>query len=37
VKHGVKYIHFYTMNRSDSVVKILNATGMGRRQTPIAA
>jgi methylenetetrahydrofolate reductase (NADPH) len=37
MKHGVKYIHFYTMNRADSVIEILNATGMGRRQTPVAA
>ncbi len=27
-KHGVRYFHFYTMNRSDSVSEILNALGM---------
>lgn len=37
MKHGVKYIHFYTMNRADSVIEILNAVGMGRRQAPVAA
>jgi methylenetetrahydrofolate reductase (NADPH) len=37
MNHGVKYIHFYTMNRADSVIEILNATGMARRQTLIAA
>jgi methylenetetrahydrofolate reductase (NADPH) len=37
MKHGVKYIHFYTMNRADSVIEILNATGMGRRKLPVAA
>ncbi len=27
MKHGVRYFHFYTMNRSDSVSEILNALG----------
>ncbi len=27
MKHGVRYFHFYTMNRSDSVKEILNAIG----------
>ncbi len=27
MKHGVKYFHFYTMNRSDSVSEILHAIG----------
>jgi methylenetetrahydrofolate reductase (NADPH) len=27
MKHGVRYLHFYTMNRSDSVSEILNAFG----------
>lgn len=29
IKHGVNYLHFYTMNRSDSVGEILKALGMG--------
>jgi methylenetetrahydrofolate reductase (NADPH) len=29
IKNGVHYIHFYTMNRSDSVSEILKALGMG--------
>lgn len=37
MKHGVKFIHFFTRNRADSVIEILNATGLGRRLTPIAA
>ncbi len=28
IKHGVNYLHFYTMNRSDSVTEILKALGM---------
>jgi methylenetetrahydrofolate reductase (NADPH) len=28
MKHGVRYLHFYTMNRSDSVSEILNALGI---------
>ena len=28
IKNGVNYIHFYTMNRSDSVSEILNGLGM---------
>jgi methylenetetrahydrofolate reductase (NADPH) len=37
-RHGVRYFHFYTMNRSDSVSEILDALGMGgegagKRQT----
>jgi len=28
IKHGVNYLHFYTMNRSDSVSEILKALGM---------
>jgi methylenetetrahydrofolate reductase (NADPH) len=27
MNHGVRYFHFYTMNRSDSVSEILNALG----------
>ena len=29
IKNGVGYLHFYTMNRSDSVSEILKALGMG--------
>ncbi|HXY61987.1 MAG TPA: methylenetetrahydrofolate reductase [NAD(P)H] [Nitrospirota bacterium] len=29
IKNGVNYIHFYTMNRSDSVSEILKALGVG--------
>jgi methylenetetrahydrofolate reductase (NADPH) len=29
IKKGVNYIHFYTMNRSDSVSEILKALGIG--------
>ncbi len=29
MKHGVKYFHFYTMNRSDSIREILNALRIG--------
>jgi len=28
VRHGVNYLHFYTMNRSDSVSEIVNALGI---------
>ncbi len=28
MKHGVRYFHFYTMNRSDSVSEILNLLGI---------
>jgi methylenetetrahydrofolate reductase (NADPH) len=35
--HGVKYIHFYTMNRSDSVSEILTAVGLLTRTFPKAA
>jgi methylenetetrahydrofolate reductase (NADPH) len=31
IKNGVKYIHFYTMNRSDSVSEILKALGTEMR------
>ena len=31
--HGVKYIHFYTMNRSDSVSEVLTAIGSLARTT----
>jgi methylenetetrahydrofolate reductase (NADPH) len=37
MKHGVNNIHFYTMNRSDSVLEILNALGFGRRRSVKAA
>ncbi len=30
-KHGVRYFHFYTMNRSDSVSEILEALGIRKR------
>ena len=31
IKNGVNYIHFYTMNRSDSVSEILKALRIERR------
>jgi methylenetetrahydrofolate reductase (NADH) len=31
IKNGVNYLHFYTMNRSDSVSEILKALGTERR------
>ncbi|MHB8845538.1 MAG: methylenetetrahydrofolate reductase [NAD(P)H] [Nitrospirota bacterium] len=37
MNHGVKYFHFYTMNRADSVIAILHATGLARQRTPVAA
>jgi methylenetetrahydrofolate reductase (NADPH) len=37
LRHGVKYIHFYTMNRSDSVSEILNAVGLRTQATLKAA
>ena len=36
-RHGVNYIHFYTMNRADSVIDILSALGWERRKTLVAA
>jgi methylenetetrahydrofolate reductase (NADPH) len=37
LRHGVKYIHFYTMNRADSVSEILTAIGSLARTTIDAA
>jgi methylenetetrahydrofolate reductase (NADPH) len=37
MKHGVNYVHFYTMNRADSVSEILNALGFGRQGSLKAA
>jgi len=37
MKHGVKYFHFYTMNRADSVSDILVALGRAFQKTPVAA
>ncbi|HXY62168.1 MAG TPA: methylenetetrahydrofolate reductase [NAD(P)H] [Nitrospirota bacterium] len=37
MKHGVNYVHFYTMNRSDSVSEILSALGFGGHRTMKAA
>jgi 5,10-methylenetetrahydrofolate reductase len=37
MKHGVNYFHFYTMNRADSVLEILNATHIGRQRSLAAA
>ncbi|HSB33733.1 MAG TPA: methylenetetrahydrofolate reductase [Nitrospirota bacterium] len=31
MKHGVNYVHFYTMDRSDSVREIMHALGMGQQ------
>jgi methylenetetrahydrofolate reductase (NADH) len=31
LKHGVNYVHFYTMDRSDSVREIMHALGMGQQ------
>jgi methylenetetrahydrofolate reductase (NADPH) len=28
IRHGVRYLHFYTMNRSDSISEILNSLGI---------
>jgi methylenetetrahydrofolate reductase (NADPH) len=37
LKHGTRYIHFYSMNRSDSVSEILNAVGpLLRHQKKVA-
>jgi methylenetetrahydrofolate reductase (NADPH) len=36
-RHGVNYIHFYTMNRADSVIEILTALGRNRQKTLVAA
>jgi methylenetetrahydrofolate reductase (NADPH) len=36
-RHGVNYIHFYTMNRADSVIEILTALGRGLKKTLVAA
>ncbi len=37
MNHGVNYIHFYTMNRADSVSEILNALGFDRQRRIKAA
>jgi methylenetetrahydrofolate reductase (NADPH) len=37
MKHGVNYVHFYTMDRSDSVREIMHAVGMGQQVTLAAA
>jgi len=37
MKHGVNHVHFYTMDRSDSVKEIMHALGMGRQASPAAA
>jgi methylenetetrahydrofolate reductase (NADPH) len=37
MKHGVNYIHFYTMDRSDSVREIMQALGTGQQSTLAAA
>jgi methylenetetrahydrofolate reductase (NADPH) len=34
--HGVRYFHFYTMNRSDSASEILAALGMRKKKTGAA-
>jgi len=36
-RHGVNYVHFYTMNRADSVIEILTAIGRGLQKTLVAA
>jgi methylenetetrahydrofolate reductase (NADPH) len=35
MRHGVRYLHFYTMNRSDSVSEILNALGIRNSKSEI--
>jgi methylenetetrahydrofolate reductase (NADPH) len=37
MKHGVNYVHFYTMDRSDSVREIMHALGMGQEASLAAA
>jgi methylenetetrahydrofolate reductase (NADPH) len=37
MKHSVQYVHFYTMDRSDSVREIMSALGMGQQATLAAA
>jgi methylenetetrahydrofolate reductase (NADPH) len=37
MKHGVNHVHFYTMDRSDSVREIMHALGMGQQASPAAA
>jgi methylenetetrahydrofolate reductase (NADPH) len=37
MRHGVNYIHFYTMNRADSVTEILAASGRESQKTLVAA
>jgi methylenetetrahydrofolate reductase (NADPH) len=37
MNHGVDYVHFYTMNRPDSVSEILNALGFDRHCSKKAA
>jgi len=37
LRHGVRFIHFYTMNRSDSISEILAAVGTVTRQAVQAA
>jgi methylenetetrahydrofolate reductase (NADPH) len=37
MKNGVNYVHFYTMNRSDSVSEILSALGFDRQRSKKAA
>ncbi len=37
IKNGVRYIHFYSLNRSDSLRQILSAIGFGGEETRAAA